>query len=38
MPTDWRSLLVFAVALIIIAIVAVFLFQNIILPLLGKIS
>jgi hypothetical protein len=38
MPTDWRSLLVFAVALIIIAIVAVFLFQNIIDPLLNKVT
>jgi hypothetical protein len=36
MPTDWRTLIVWAVALIIIALVAVFLFTNIVLPLLNK--
>lgn len=36
MPTDWRTLIVWAVALIIIAIVAVFLFNGIIMPLLNK--
>lgn len=38
MPTDWRTLVIWVIALVVIAIVAVFLFQNIILPLLGKIS
>ena len=38
MPSDWKTLVIWVIALIVIAIVAVFLFNGIVEPLLKNIT